>query len=109
MFSSSRCFVCRQSKQQLEAEQRRSLYGLESTGNVAGPTRPWLDLQSGASGLAPPTPAPSCLQGHLLPLQLQAECVVAFARLWGKGDFVEGPVLPRPSELLLGRRPGPCP
>ncbi|XP_059793174.1 ceramide kinase isoform X1 [Balaenoptera ricei] len=26
------CFVCRQSKQQLEAEQRRSLYGLESTG-----------------------------------------------------------------------------
>ncbi|KAJ8791818.1 hypothetical protein J1605_020540 [Eschrichtius robustus] len=28
------CFVCRQSKQQLEAEQRRSLYGLESTEEV---------------------------------------------------------------------------
>ena len=31
---SSRCFVCRQSKQQLEEEQKRSLYGLENTGNV---------------------------------------------------------------------------
>ena len=32
---SFRCFVCRQSKQQLEEEQKRSLYGLENTGNVS--------------------------------------------------------------------------
>lgn len=30
---SFRCFVCRQSKQQLEDEQKKSLYGLENTGN----------------------------------------------------------------------------
>lgn len=36
---SSRCFVCRQSKQQLEEEQKRSLYGLESSGTVSGEAR----------------------------------------------------------------------
>lgn len=32
---SFRCFVCRQSRQQLEEEQKKSLYGLENTGNVS--------------------------------------------------------------------------
>eukprot|EP00070_Physeter_catodon_P039634 XP_028346528.1 ceramide kinase isoform X3 [Physeter catodon] len=64
------CFVCRQSKKQLEEAQKRSLYGLEGAGNVAGLARPCWGLQSGASGLAPP---PTSLQGHLLPPQLQAE------------------------------------
>lgn len=30
---SFRCFVCRQSKQQLEEEQKKALYGLENAGN----------------------------------------------------------------------------
>lgn len=35
MSLSFRCFVCRQSKQQLEEEQKKSLYGLENTGNIS--------------------------------------------------------------------------
>lgn len=55
VFLSSRCFVCRQSKRQLEEERKRSLYGLESAGNVAGPAPRGAggDLP-GAPGLAPP-------------------------------------------------------
>jgi hypothetical protein len=30
---SFRCFVCRQSKQQLEEEEKKALYGLENAGN----------------------------------------------------------------------------
>lgn len=34
-----RCFVCRQSKQQLEEEQKKALYGLENAGELGYPHR----------------------------------------------------------------------
>lgn len=36
---SRRCFICRQSRQQLEEEQKKALYGLESAGE--GRRHPW--------------------------------------------------------------------
>lgn len=52
---SSRCFVCRQSKQQLEDEQKQALYGLENTGN-APDTRPPPAVQLQAAGPSRPHP-----------------------------------------------------
>lgn len=44
---SSRCFVCRQSKQQLEEEQKKALYGLENAGNLCE-----CSLECGSQGMA---------------------------------------------------------
>ena len=48
--------MCRQSRQQLEEEQKRSLDGLDGTGKVSGPSGPLLPL-CGA-------PAPRFLQAE---------------------------------------------
>lgn len=71
-----RCPVCRQSRQQLEEEQKRSLYGLDGTGKVSGPGAPPPSLRSTRSSV-PPGRAP-----------------------WPLPDLGEGPLSPRPSELL---------
>lgn len=107
VFLSSRCFVCRQSKRQLEEERKRSLYGLESAGNVAGPAPRWGGGPARGPG-ARPSPPP--LQGHLLPLQLQAECAVAFARLWGKeGILWKGPSCHVPPNYCCSASQAPVP
>ncbi|XP_010853044.1 PREDICTED: ceramide kinase, partial [Bison bison bison] len=70
------CPVCRQSRQQLEEEQKRSLYGLDGTGKVSGPGAPPPSLRSTRSSV-PPGRAP-----------------------WPLPELGEGPLSPRPSELL---------
>lgn len=62
---SSRCFVCRQSKQQLEEEQKQALYGLQSTGNVPDTCR---------ADASPRAQLPLCMLRRPPPaVQLQAE------------------------------------
>lgn len=108
VFLSSRCFVCRQSKRQLEEERKRSLYGLESAGNVAGPAPRGRGRGGPARGpgLAPPpfsagAPASTSAPGRVRGCLCQP--------LGKRGDFVEGPIVPRPSELPCGASQAPVP
>ena len=65
---SSRCFVCRQSKQQLEEEQKKALYGLENAGNLCE-----YSLECGSQGMASSGCPP------YLPLFLVILCCVSFS------------------------------
>ena len=113
MSLSFRCFVCRQSKQQLEEEQKRSLYGLENTGNISD-TDSWSQLCAelrvfeGQRALRLPAARLSlrwCRTAHPFLPSSRRQQMVAVCQPLGKhrlqGDAAVGaPVLHAPRVLL---------
>lgn len=99
---SFRCFVCRQSRQQLEEEQKKSLYGLESTGKVSGqPQGPPPGCQSSHVGVCLPSRPP-----FPLGLASGSNRRLPFARLLGREDAVETPMFAIFPESLSWCQPG---
>lgn len=91
---SSRCFVCRQSRQQLEEEQKRSLYGLESSGKVsrAAPC-PRCVLGEQVPELAhSPAPRPSLAAPGGVPFKASSHGGQPSARLKGRAEVWEADV-----------------
>jgi len=113
------CFVCRQSKQQLEEEQKKSLYGLENTGNVSeARSRPCAELRVFESWRTSRLPAAGlslcrCRSAHPFLLSSRRQQMVAVCQLWGGADG-RGPAVgaparpPSPTMLCPGPSERPC-